>query len=485
MEASWGIRVVGDMAVEIEGVTEDSREVGRGFLFASLRGARTDGARFIDEAIGRGAAAVLAADENQDGRAGVPFLFSKEPRKALAQIVSAFHGHPSDGLKMVGVTGTNGKTTTTYLIKQLLQSQGIPTGWIGTVQYCFGSTTIPSSHTTPGAVRLQSLLAQMRSAGCKAVSMEVSSHALDQHRVVGVAWDVAILTNVTGDHLDYHGTFDAYLRSKQRLFELLGDSHKSARMAVVNADDPSCGKITSAIKAPVWTYGIDQSADVMAKAIRWTSKGTHFDLRTPLGKATCLCPLFGRFNVSNALAAVAGGMALGMKLNSLVKGLATVIAPVGRMEFLPSDLPFRVVVDYAHTDDALRHVLTTVREFTSGRVLVVFGCGGDRDRSKRPRMGRVAEELADFSWLSSDNPRCEDPHAILRQIEEGFTRKDKYALCEDRESAIRQAIAMALPGDLVLIAGKGHEESQIGKDGPAPFSDKAVAWDAMKVLCKS
>ncbi len=475
VEGSRGVTIWGDGSQEIKGITEDSREVQDGFLFASLKGTHTDGARFIRDAVARGAAGLLVQEVELGRQHSIPVVVSEEPRRTFAEISSVFFGRPSARLNVVGVTGTNGKTTTTYVLRQLLGAQGVPAGWIGTIGYALGSRFVPASHTTPSAVCLQSLLSQMLGEGQKAVAMEVSSHALDQGRVEAVDFDVAVFTNLTRDHLDYHGTLDSYLKIKTRLFELLNNSAKWERCAVVNADDPASDVIRRVVKTPLLSFGITEAADVRACHVRLSQEGTDFDLVSPMGSRRVRLPLLGRFNVSNALAAVSAALALGMDLDGIVETLHDVTAPPGRMEFLPGNHPFRVVVDYAHTDDALRNVLTTVREFTRGRVLVVFGCGGNRDRTKRPLMGKTAQELADFSFLTSDNPRGEDPRAILEEIETGFDRRHAYCVCEDRAEAIEWAVASARSGDTVVIAGKGHETVQIFKDRTVPFSDVEVA----------
>ncbi len=486
---SRGVTIDGDSGTSILGITEDSREVQPGFLFSSLKGNHTDGANFVADALRRGAAAILLEGDRGNIARDIAVAISSNARKTLAEFASAFYDYPSKDLIVVGVTGTNGKTTTSYLLRQLLQAQGISTGWISTVGYALPGKMLPSSHTTPCATRLQGLMHQMRNEGCKAVAMEASSHALDQYRAEAIAFDVAVFTNLTRDHLDYHGNFENYLKSKIRLFEILNDSPKRNRWAVINAEDPAIGALRRAIKTETLSFGIEKDADVMAKDLQLTQGGALFELATPVGRIPVLLPLLGRFNVQNALAMVAAGVALRIPLESIAQVLSCVVAPPGRMEFIQGEQPFRVVVDYAHTDDALRNVLATVREFTQGRVLLVFGCGGDRDKTKRPLMGRAAQEYATMSFLTSDNPRSEDPRGIIADIERGFTSPDCYRVCVDRADAIEQAIAAALPGDLVLIAGKGHEEVQITGDRVIAFSDKAVAGSVLQregfAACKS
>ncbi len=477
VKANSTVSFAGDIAGEIivSGIAEDSREVHHGFLFAAIQGHKADGEKFIADAVGRGAAAVLAREGIGSWRYHVPLMLSPDPRRTLAEIADAFYGNPSKDLFVCGVTGTNGKTTTTFLLKQLLQAHGLPTGWIGTVGYAIGSKTIASTHTTPGAISLARLLAEMRDQGLKAVSMEASSHALDQRRADAVQWDAAVFTNLTRDHLDYHGDMRAYLQSKSHLFDLLNASPKSNPCAVLNADDAACEILRSGIRKRCLTYGLKNAADFSAQDLRMHARGSAFLLRAPDGSQRVELPLLGRFNVYNALAAAAVAWTAGMPLVSIARGLALAQAPAGRMEFLRCGQPFEVIVDYAHTDDALANVLQTAREFTRGRLLAVFGCGGDRDKSKRPKMGRVAQDMADYSFLTSDNPRGEDPRDILRDIEGGFTRSGGYEVIVDREEAIRKALDEAHAGDTVILAGKGHETVQIFRDRTVPFSDRQFA----------
>ncbi len=477
VKANSTVRFAGDIAREtvVAGIAEDSREVRRGFLFAAIQGHKADGEKFIGDAVRRGAAAVLAREGMGAWRYPVPLIVSRDTRKTLAEIADAFYGNPSKDLFVCGVTGTNGKTTTTFLLKQLLQAHGLPAGWIGTVGYAIGAKTIASTHTTPGAISLARLLAEMRDQGLKAVSMEASSHALDQRRADAVQWDAAVFTNLTRDHLDYHGDMTAYLQSKRHLFDLLNASPKGNPCAVLNADDTACETLRLGIRKRCWTYGLSKAADFSAQDLRMHARGSAFVLRAPDGSERVELPLLGRFNVHNALAAAAVAWTAGMPLASIARGLASAQAPSGRMEFLRCGQPFEVIVDYAHTDDALANVLQTAREFTRGRLLLVFGCGGDRDKGKRAKMGRVAQDTADYSFLTSDNPRGEDPREILRDIEGGFTRKDAYAVVADRQEAIRTALGEARAGDTVILAGKGHEAVQIFRDKTVPFSDKESA----------
>jgi UDP-N-acetylmuramoyl-L-alanyl-D-glutamate--2,6-diaminopimelate ligase len=381
---------------------------------------------------------------------------------------------------MAGVTGTNGKTTVAYMLRDILHAAHGETGLIGTVEYRIGPRTIPASRTTPDAVSLQSILAQMVRAGCRSCVMEVSSHAIVQRRVLGVDYDTVIFTNLTRDHLDYHGSMEGYFQAKAALF-MQPPGPKAARTAVVNIDDPS-GRRIVAMQPPgdLLTFGVSEDADVRAEGITFTDEGTRFEVRTPWGGATLGTRLMGRFNVSNILAAMAAGGAMGADVGAMAGVLSGMGSVRGRLELVWNRDDIRVFVDYAHTDDALRNVLTTLRELTSRRLLVVFGCGGDRDPTKRPEMGRAADELADFTVLTSDNPRTEDPAAIVEAIRAGFAQADRYEVVLDREAAIRRALDRACPGDVVLVAGKGHETFQEFENRTLPFDDREVVRRVMK-----
>jgi UDP-N-acetylmuramoyl-L-alanyl-D-glutamate--2,6-diaminopimelate ligase len=386
-----------------------------------------------------------------------------------------FHGEPADKLQMIGVTGTNGKTTTAYMIKAILDAEGRNAGLIGTVAYSIGARTIPASRTTPDAPTLQNMFAQMVSAGCRSAVMEVSSHALIQRRTEGIDFDVGIFTNLTRDHLDYHQTMESYFEAKTLLFRRLGTGRKHAA-AVLNADDPWGRQLSrrSDLTADVLTYGLGHDTTVSAEELQVGSSGSTFRLRTPWGAAKVALRLMGRFNVYNAMAAAAACGALGTDLKTAAAALSSMPSVPGRLEEIPTGRDFQVFVDYAHTDDALSHVLKTLREITNGRLIVVFGCGGNRDRTKRPVMGRVAGELADHSILTSDNPRNEDPARIIAEIREGFGLGAAVEVRENRADAIQRAIEIAAKGDVVLIAGKGHENFQEFAGRSIPFDDRQV-----------
>ena len=483
------ISVQGTLSAEIAGIVCDSRRVRPGYLFAAICGRHEDGWTYVADALARGAAAVvsehtasLSSTESQgcpEGKAAPCFVQVADARLALALLADAFFGHPSSRLKTVGITGTNGKTTTAYLVRDILKACGECPGMLSTVQYEMGERTIPAVRTTPEAPSLQSMLEQMVSAGCRSAVMEISSHALDQKRVAGIDFDVAVFTNLTRDHLDYHGTMESYFEAKKKLFTGLGRPGKRA-FAVINIDDEWGRKLaaTEGIEADVLTFGTDAAADIRAEEISVTSEGTEFRVSTPWGSARVSSNLLGRFNLSNSLAALGACGCLGVDIDPAARTLSETNRVSGRLEEIANSLGFQVFVDYAHTDDALKNVLGTLRELVENRLILVFGCGGDRDASKRPAMGCVAEQMADHSILTSDNPRSEEPREIIRAIEQGFGDESRYEVMEDRKLAIEKAIALAEPGDVVIIAGKGHEKFQ-------EFGNKTVSFDDCRVAVEA
>ncbi len=476
------VRVVGLPPREVRGLAADSRRVALGDCFVAVPGLRQDGRRFVRDAVGRGAALVVTEGEPL-GEVPVAQVLVPSARAALARLAAAWFGHPSRHLLVVGITGTNGKTTTSYLVDALLQARGLKTGIIGTIQYRLGDETRPAGQTTPEALDLQAMLARMHGDGVRAVSMEVSSHALALSRVEELTFDVAVFTNLTQDHLDFHGTLDEYRRAKRRLFELLERSPKPGRTAVVNADDPSGAEMVRGLSVPVLTFGLGPGAAV--RAARWDSslEGIRLQAETPRGRVEVRSPLIGEHNVMNLLAAVGVGLALGLEPAVIGPALGGVDAVPGRFERVQAGQPFLVVVDYAHTPDALERVLATARKLTQGRVGVVFGCGGDRDRGKRPIMGEIAARLADRLWVTSDNPRTEPPEAIIDEIVAGVRRagaEGRASRLADRRQAIRAALAWAEPGDTVVIAGKGHETYQIVGARVLPFDDREVARQVLR-----
>ena len=470
--------VKGEVPAQVAGLAYDSRRITPGRLFVAIRGLKTDGHRFIPEVLARGAAGVVA--EHPDPLPGERWfrVLVSDTRDALARLADAYFDFPSRNLLLVGITGTNGKTTTSYLVDALLQAMGHVTGVIGTIQYRIGSAGRPAGQTTPEALELQALLAEMRDAGVTACAMEVSSHALELRRVEGIRFRVGIFTNLTQDHLDFHGTMARYQAAKARLFAMLPPDG----WALLNADDSAHHAMAAETRARVLTYGLDPAAQI--RATRWDStlKGVTMTVETPAGGLQIASPLIGGHNVSNLLAATGVGIALGIPPRRIAEVLAEVHAVPGRFERVEAGQPFLVVVDYAHTPDALERVIETARRLTPGRLGVVFGCGGDRDRGKRPPMGEIAARLADFTWITSDNPRSEDPELIIREILAGVGSSESVAIFPDRREAIRAALRWARSGDTVLIAGKGHETGQIIGNTVHPFDDREVARAILKEM---
>jgi UDP-N-acetylmuramoyl-L-alanyl-D-glutamate--2,6-diaminopimelate ligase len=471
-------RVDGPTDREISALAYDSRRAKPGSVFVAMKGEKVDGAIFVDNALAAGAEAVVSEDGIPSGRA--TSIVVPNAREALADLAANFYQHPARHLKVAGITGTNGKTTTAFLLKHICEAAFLRCGLLGTVRYEVGERILPAARTTPESLDVQDLLWQMRSAGCKAVAMEVSSHALVQARVRGIEWDAAIFTNLTQDHLDFHRTMEAYFEAKARLFSGLIGQRKKGR-AVINLDDRYGAQLINRFKndIPVHTYGLGALADFRASNVRIDFHGTSYQLDA-LGKSYLVrLPLIGQFNVYNSLAAIAGASAMGVDVRNAVLSLANANAVPGRLEAVPAQRQFRVFVDYAHTDDALLNVIRTCRELNPERLIVVFGCGGNRDRTKRPRMGAVVDQHADYAIVTSDNPRKEDPAAIIEEIKPGLKR-GRYEAILDRREAIFKAIAMAQARDIILIAGKGHETYQEFADHTAPFDDVAVAREALE-----
>jgi UDP-N-acetylmuramoyl-L-alanyl-D-glutamate--2,6-diaminopimelate ligase len=472
--------VVGAVDRQVESVAYDSRRVQKNGLFVALRGEKSDGHQFIDQAIEKGAAAIVTERECQQSRATCVQV--PDSRSALADLAAAFYGWPTRQLKMVGVTGTNGKTTTTFLIKHIAEKSGLRCGLIGTVRYEIGERVLPAVRTTPEALEVQELLAQMVNAGCKAAAMEVSSHALALERTRGLEWDVAVFTNLTQDHLDFHGTMEKYFDAKAKLFTNLAHQRtKKKSVAVVNIDDRHGVKLLDRLPKdfPVVTYGLGARADFRASNYRPEFAGTSYQLDARGKSYLVRVPLIGRFNVANSLAALAAANSLGISLREAILSLANSPQVPGRLEAVQAKRQFQIFVDYAHTPDALLNALKTVRELSPRKLIVVFGCGGDRDRKKRPLMAAAADQNADFSIITSDNPRKEDPDAIIAEVEKGF-RSDRYEKITDRAQAIARAVALAQPRDIVVIAGKGHEAYQEFADTTIPFDDIQVARRALE-----
>jgi UDP-N-acetylmuramoyl-L-alanyl-D-glutamate--2,6-diaminopimelate ligase len=477
-------RVVGNGDVRIMGIQHDSRQVQPGDLFCAIPGFRTDGHLYCAEAGHRGAAAFMV--EREDALPpGASGIVVHNARQALAGVADVFYGHPSGRLWMVGVTGTNGKTTTTHLVRAVMEGSDVPCGLTGTLHTLIGPETFKVVHTTPEAPDLQRIVRHMADRGMRAAVMEVSSHALALSRVEGVDYDVAIFTNLTQDHLDFHKDFESYFRAKALLFERLGQGpRKGPQAAVLNGDDPYSARLAQMVHVPIVTYGLSDSVDVRASQLQITSRGVQFLATFPGGvQQPVSFGMPGRFNVLNALAAMAAGHVYGLAPDTMAEALARYPGVPGRFERIDEGQPFSVIVDYAHTPDGLANALTTAREFAIGKIGVVFGAGGDRDRGKRPLMGEVAGRHADWTILTADNPRSEDPLEIIHEIESGIRRVGgRWQVELDRERAIRQAVMQSQPGDVVLIVGKGHETYQIYRDGTIHFDDREVARQVLREI---
>ncbi|MEX1030342.1 MAG: UDP-N-acetylmuramoyl-L-alanyl-D-glutamate--2,6-diaminopimelate ligase [Paenibacillaceae bacterium] len=486
LATSW---LVGDGNMEFLGVQTDSRKVQPGDLFVCISGLERDGHLFAKEAISMGAVALVLERDIPDIQ--VPHLFIKDCRQAVGVIASHFYGYPSQQLKLIGITGTNGKTTTTFIIDHILSDSGYRSGLMGTIHTRLAGKNIPTERTTQEALDLQRTLRLMVNEGAKFCAMEVSSHALELGRVKGCRFRTAIFTNLTQDHLDYHRTLENYRDAKGLLFSRLGNEYgphmNDRQFAVLNADDPVSERYASLTAAQTITYGIQNDADVRATDIHISIRGTTFTLNTSFaGSAHVQMKLVGKFNVYNALGAIASTLIEGIPMERIVHSLEEMDAVDGRMQMVDAGQEFLVLVDYAHTPDGLDNALKCVREFATGRIITIFGCGGDRDRTKRSIMGRIATEYSDFVIVTSDNPRSEDPDAIISEIASGIVASgfpvERYNLVTDRASAIEQAIRSALPQDVILIAGKGHETYQILKDQTIDFDDRIIATNAIRSL---
>jgi len=488
---------------EITFLTCDSRQVKPGTLFFALRGATVDGHRFIPAAIEAGAAAIVQ-EEPASSSTNIPLIVVEDARNAMAHIAAAFNGNPTSTRPLIGITGTNGKTTTTYLIEGILRAAGMQPAVLGTISYRFGSTRIEASHTTPESTELQGAFRKLAESGAQSYIMEVSSHSLEQKRVDGCHFDVGIFSNLTRDHLDYHGDMESYLSAKNRLFTKLlqPDSLKPFRRGVINMDDSYGARIAATAACPVITFGIAGEWDVHPKEVALTVHGISGLLATPKGEFQFASRLLGRFNLYNILAAVSAGIALDLPLPTIRDGIENHTVVPGRMERVENSHGVICLVDYAHTGDALENALTTIQEIAQRRIITVFGCGGDRDNGKRPIMGKIAVQLSDLAIVTSDNPRTEDPEKILEQIKAGITDvpptlqgecraellreyqthelvdgfSDKgFVVMENRHEAIHLAIRLARPGDIVLLAGKGHEDYQIIGTTKHHFDDREEA----------
>ncbi|MBI4265520.1 MAG: UDP-N-acetylmuramoyl-L-alanyl-D-glutamate--2,6-diaminopimelate ligase [Acidobacteria bacterium] len=466
--------------VPCAGITHDSRTVEPGSVFVALRGAKADGADFAPQAVASGAVAVVA-ERPPAAPAAVPWVVVHDARLALAWLAAEFFGHPSRAMRVVGVTGTNGKTTTSHLVQAIFEAAGVRCGLMGTVAYRIGSSEIAATRTTPEAPDVQGLMRQMVTAGCAACAMEVSSHALTLRRVDGTRFAAAVFTNLTRDHLDFHANMEDYFAAKRRLFEML----PAESPAALNLDDPRGAALMDVVRQPV-TYAVNRPADVTPGPLSFSLDGLAFEARTPQGAVRVRSKLVGKPNVYNILAAISATSALGLPLDAVAAGLARLEGVPGRFELASSAADdITVVVDYAHTDDALRNLLETARPLASRRLITVFGAGGDRDRTKRPLMGMVAARLSDVVVITSDNPRGEDPLRIIEEVKRGAEPEMRQRGAEviaipDRRDAILHAVTRASAGDVVLVAGKGHEKYQEIGGRVLPFDDVAVAREALE-----
>jgi len=494
--------VNGDRNQEVSGLAYDSRKVGAGQIFFAIPGEKADGHDFVPEAIKRGAATIVCARKAVEAE-GVAFVRVKDVRRVMGQWSAHFYHRPSQKLKLVGVTGTNGKTTVTYLIESMLRAAGIEPGVIGTINYRYCGDEAPAHHTTPESLDLQELMDKMTRAGVKAVTMEVSSHALVQERVCGLDFDVGVFTNLSRDHLDYHRDMNDYFLAKSRLFtDYLKVSVKRNKAAVIYADDPRGRELIAKLDSEnleVWSYGEGRQWDIYPLNVERDVGGLRGRIHAKKRTVEFASPLIGAANLQNIMAAVGVGLALGLDMDAVAQGIGQLRAVPGRLEKVANDLGVTILVDYAHTPDALEKVLGAVRPVTPGKLITVFGCGGDRDRGKRPLMGEIAARLSDVVVVTSDNPRTEDPLAIVNEVEAGVRRtglkkfqvskretlgsgpetERGYCVEADRRAAIRIALRSAKPGDSVLIAGKGHEDYQILGTKKIHFDDREVAREEL------
>lgn len=471
-----GMQLIGDENTKITSVEYDSRKVCKGALFFCITGFKTDGHKFAEDAVANGASALMVTRKLD---LDVPQILVKNSRRSMALISREFYGKPDEKLKMVGITGTNGKTTTTYMIKSVLEYAGLKTGLIGTIHNMIGKEEIATERTTPESPDLFALLKRMVEEECECLVMEVSSHSLVLERVAGIEFDVSVFTNLTQDHLDFHETFDNYAQAKKKLFI-------QSKSGAMNSDDKYHEVLMDGVDCKFRTYGIKNKADVYAKNIEITPRGVTFDLGCNIGMVPISLNIPGIFSVYNSLSAATACLLLGQGLENIKTGLEAMPTVDGRFEVLgTADMPYTIILDYAHTPDSLENTLRTVKEFARGRIIPVFGCGGDRDAEKRPIMGEVAGKLATFAIITSDNPRTEDPFKILESVEEGMKRtKCKYICIENRREAIKYSIENALPDDIIVLAGKGHETYQEINGVKYPFDEKVIVAELLAELTK-
>ncbi|MFC1490075.1 UDP-N-acetylmuramoyl-L-alanyl-D-glutamate--2,6-diaminopimelate ligase [Candidatus Latescibacterota bacterium] len=469
------IETSGDLSSEIISIEYNSRKVKSGSLFVAIKGFTFDGNSYIEDAVKKGAVGIVT--DNPDTRTDVATIIVADARKAMAVIADKFYGSPQNSIVMTAVTGTNGKTTVTYMVKSIFEASGIGCGLIGTIGHIVGNENLESLNTTPESIDIHSMLSKINNANQHACAMEVSSHSLALSRVHGIQFRAAAFTNITRDHLDFHGDFKEYLEAKSILFSTLsGDS-----TAVVNLDDPNAEHIINVSRGcKILTFGFNKSCEIHPVSYELSPRGTEVVLSTPAGQKALTLPIPGKFNISNAMAAAGLGLACGLSLDNIAEGLESLKSVRGRYENIDEGQDFSVIVDYAHTPDALENILLSVREITKGRLISVFGCGGDRDKGKRPEMGEISSRLADYTIITSDNPRTENPEDIISDIIQGVDENAKFTIVADRESAISEAIKIALADDTIVIAGKGHEDYQIIGTEKRHFDDSEIVRSQIK-----
>ncbi len=484
----------GDLNTGISTITVHSKDAGPDTLFIAIPGTNIDGHDFLEDVYKNGTRAFIT--ESSFNKPDSTNIVVPDTRSALTKLASAFYGHPSKDLTLIGITGTNGKTTTAFLIESILREARLPAGLLSTIKYRFGAQVQTASHTTPGPLELQKILRQMVDSGITHAVMEVSSHGLKQKRVEDNHFDTAIFTNLTPEHLDYHKTIDDYLNAKEILFtEILNSSNKKNPTAIINTDDPSGKLLIDKIRRDTITYGIN-SGNIRSENIRVSLDGIKSDIVTPNKIFSVESELIGHFNIYNILAAAAASISLGISPEAIKEGIRKLKEIPGRMEEVKNNKGIKVFIDFAHTGDALKNVLKTIRELTDKRIITIFGCGGDRDREKRPVMGKIAAHYSTHLFITTDNPRTEDPGKIINEIEQGVlnenfikeediisadNKKNIYFVIQDRRTAIKKGISMAKPGDVVLIAGKGHETYQITGTKKSHFDDSEEAMHALKM----
>jgi len=478
-----GFTISGRKDIEINGITTDSNNIKSGFAFIGIKGAKADGHDFVNDAISRGAAALIV-EKDVEVLEDITIIKVPDTKKILPLIADTFYDYPSNKMNVIGVTGTNGKTTTTYFIDRILRKAGHKTGIIGTINYRIGERIIPAVNTTPDPIQLRALFSQMLEAGIETVIMEVSSHAIAQQRIAGIEFDTCIFTNLTPEHLDYHETLEKYQETKLQLFEQIGKNSKkdTVKKAIINIDDPVSRRFIDVCHVDIITYGLNTNASVYATDIRSTLNGSCFRLHISTDKSIEVkINLAGKYNIYNALAATSAALAFGLSLDEIKSGLESLKSVPGRFEKITTNTDFNVIIDYAHTPDGMKQVLSAARALKPNGIITVFGCGGDRDRLKRPQMGRIASELSDYIIITSDNPRTEDPMNIIEEIIHGIKDIGSPAIgiMPDRKNAIKRAIELAKKNDLVMILGKGHETYQVLKDTIVPFDDRQVVKEIL------